>query len=248
MEYDLGYSGAPILPSDLTGKRPRKMRMTGNGMQMAAGTILFFAFAVVCAIYGWSGVLKQAKYRSELRNNYKETVGEIQWLGSVGRSPQNRLRYTFSVNGTTYKGEAAVPNTLLHDLAQSTSLSIRYVPFNPAVNHPAEWEWSASFDPDSLFASILGVIVGMVFYIPLRRERQLIVGGEPTSGVITKCSRFRSNYEVKYEFQAEDRNVTRGRGWSNCAKQTGERVHVLYMPQNPRRNRPYPSPYYRIVG
>jgi hypothetical protein len=82
----------------------------------------------------------------------------------------------------------------------------------------------------------------------MRTERQLLSEGTPAMGVVTKCSIVgRGTVYLKYEFRAADGIAIKGSGSYASLQDPGAHIVVLYAPQNPRRNRPYPVPSYRVA-
>jgi hypothetical protein len=94
---------------------------------------------------------------------------------------------------------------------------------------------------------MLFLVSGIWFICVLRRDRQLVAEGVPTAGVVRKCS-FRGGgvWRAKHEFRTEDGRVAGGSCYSN-RPEIGSSVCVLYLPQNPRRNKMYPVLTYRVA-
>ena len=215
---------------------------------MAFVARIFFVLALVTVLWASVTTFQQLREREALRRDGRETAGEIAKLWSPGRGTHTKVRYSFTVNGILYTGEAQVPDRYIRSLRQSSVLSIRYLPANPAVNNPSDWEWSVFQKLNSFVAAVLMLVFGIVLFMPLQGERKLSANGAPVSGIITNCSmRGRGGFLVKYEFRTQNGTVMKGSGWSQNALETGASICVLYMPQNPNQNQPYPSPNYHVV-
>jgi hypothetical protein len=248
MDSDLSSIGMTIIPSELSGSLPRQLRLSKNGVKMATAATAMLILAVGFALSFAIGTLPQLQNETALHRDGIGTVGEITRLWSQGRPIVLKVSYTFVAAGSSYAGEARVPDRFWHSLHDSASLPIRYLPSNPAINHPAAWELSAFSDWDSLAAPIVGVALALFLLVPLRSERRLVAKGLPAVGEITQCTPGkRGGFSVSFDFRAQDGSITKGRGWSESRQQVGERVCVLYFPQNPRRNLSYPSPNYRVA-
>jgi hypothetical protein len=248
MDSDLSSLGMAIIPSELSGSRPRRLRLSKNGVRMATAAAVMLMLAVGFALSFAIGTVPQLQNEKALRHDGIETVGEITRLWSQGRPIVLKVSYTFVVAGVSYTGEARVPDRFWHGLRDAASLPIRYLPANPAISHPADWEWSAFSDWDSLAAPIVGAALALFLLVPLFSERRLVAKGLPAVGEITQCTPGRrGGFSVSFDFRAQDGSITKGRGWSESRQQAGERVCVLYFPQNPRRNLSYPSPNYRVA-
>jgi hypothetical protein len=250
------------IPSELTGPLPRKLRATGSGIYFALVSLTFLAIAVAGALWGAMNATQKTQYRAALRRDSSVTSGEITRM----RKGKNFdvVYYTFTVNEASFIGNAEVPWQLRGSLRGSNQLPIRYLPANPDVNHPAAWEWSLlywlplstdvihlpDFSPELqwFFAPLLFGPVGIVFLMALRSERRLLTEGASAVGLVTKCSRgARGSYSLEYEFRTNDGSVTKGRS-AGDRKEIGASLCILYLPQDPQRNRLYPSSNFRLMS
>jgi hypothetical protein len=185
--------------------------------------------------------------RSALRQDGVEAQGRITFLDRVGRGGYV-IRYTFTTGGGEVSNKAEVPPRLVTNLQGSAATTIRYLPSNPAINHPTAWEWSLLSEWPAIFVLMgllaVGVVISAVFF----RRRYLIVWGKPAPGVVTNCREGgRGSISVEYEFRTETGVLMKGSGNSLIRQQIGTRVWILYLPQDPGRNLAYPVPDY-IVG
>jgi hypothetical protein len=248
MDRDFSSLDATSIPTELTGSLPRTLRLSRNGSQMATAAAIMLALTVAFAFWVGLDRVQQLKQRAALRRDGRETVGQIARLWSAGRSLKTKVGYTFSVSGVSFAGESRVPNELVPSLDNDSTLPIRYLPANPTVNHPSAWEWSASLDWDSFLAPIVGMGLALFLLVTLRSERKVVAIGVPAVGEITQCvPGRRGGFSVNFDFRTPDGSITRGSGWSNSRREVGERVCVLYLPQNPQRNLSYPSLNYNAT-
>lgn len=261
MNTDSGLTGAATIPNELTCSMPRRLRATGTGIYMTVAAPIFLAIAVAGALWGGIWAVQQTQHRAALRRNSNETVAEITRTRK-GRTT-DVVYYAFNVNGRSFVGDAEVPTDLRHDLRASRFLSIRYLPTSPDVNHPAAWEWSLIFwRPQStdlvhipnfsselqwFLAPLLLGPLGVVFFMQLRKDRELLAEGVPAVGLVTKCTPgTRGGYSVEYEFRTEEGRVAKG-SCGGSRKEIGANICVLYLRQNPRQNMRYPASGYRVV-
>lgn len=247
MDRDLSSLEVASIPGELTEPLPRKLRLSGNGRAMVLAAAIMLVLTVAFAL--WVGVnrFQQLQNRAALRQSGREVVGEITRLWSSGHSLKTRVSYTFVVDGVSFSGQARVPNQLVSSLSNSNTLAIQYLPANPAVNQPAAWE-PAAIDWNALGAVILGMALTLFLFVTLRLERGLVAEGIPAVGEITRCvAGRRSGFSVNFDFHAQDGSIIKGNGWSESRREIGERVCVLYLRQNPRRNLSYPSLNYRVA-
>jgi hypothetical protein len=239
--------GTSTPPPELDGPTPRTARMTRTGVN----TLVFVAFLFALALAGfiWFGLqaMHELAHRAALRQSSVETSGEITRLYHAGKSYDLWVQYTFPVDGTFYTGKDMVPDRLSSAFHEHHFLEIRYLPNNPAVNHPAEWEetTSSSFTPFILPA--LPALVAILLLIQFHPQRQLLAEGKFASAVVTKCLRGRNCFELKYEFHTNDGVAAKGGSVSDTRLEPGAKVRILYLPQNPGRNHTYPLNYYTVA-
>jgi hypothetical protein len=251
MESESSLADAPVISPDLVGPPPRTVQLTGNGIVLAIVTAAIIAAAIVCFCLIGSEAVRQLQTRTALRRANNQTIGQIEKL----RSPyplKFYVDYTFLADGNTYAGEAIVPLEDVHIFKPATNLSVSYPPENPAINHPVDWEWSVFSEWDPVFVVILVAGLGcLLFLLPqMLFERRLAAQGLATTGVVTKCSvsgRGGQFINLKYYFRTQDGSSIQGRGDFKTQQEIGAKVLDLYLPQNPKKNVPYPLSAWRIA-
>ena len=239
---------ATTVPGELFGPLPRRLSLTGNGRQIVVVAAILLALSFGGALWVGIDTAQQLRDRDALRRDGAEATATITRLWFPGRGLHLKVSYIFIVNGVSFTGAVQAPRQLFGKLNEVNYLSIRYLPTNPAVNYPMAWEWSVQQKLNSFSAVILLTVFGMILLVPLYMERKLVAEAVPTRGLITGClSNRRGGFTVKYEFRLQDGNVLKGSGWSPNRKENGADVWVLYLPQNPQRNAPYPALNYRAA-
>jgi hypothetical protein len=250
------------IPSELTGVPPRRVRATGNGIYATLMGSAFLAFALAAAIWAGANTVRQTENRAALRSDSSVIVGEI--TRTRKRKNSEIVYYTFNANSRSYTGEAELPWQLRNYVEQSKSITVRYLPTDPDVNHPAAWEWSFfwwlplstdlvhlprfSKESEWFLASLMFAPFGFVLLMGLRSERRLLTEGMPVAGLVTGCTRgTRGSYRVKYEFRTEDGRVVQGK-CGGKRQDIGAGVCVLYLRQDPRKNQLYSTGSYCIDG
>lgn len=195
---------------------------------------------------GWfcKYVLNQVEQRSDLRKNGVEVVGQITFLDRVGRG-SDVVRYTFSENGDVISGNAQVPPELMQKLRKSNFIALRYFPSNPSVNHPTEWEWSLLSNWPAIFVLMVFLPFG-TFPVRMYKRRKLLAWGKPTVGIVTKCAPVKGLFSIRYKFRIDEGVSVDGNGYSKSGQEIGSDIWILYMPQKPHRNLPYPVPGYFV--
>jgi hypothetical protein len=198
--------------------------------------------------------VQQMQHKVALRLGGSEAVAEVTKLGVERPSARTVVRYSFNVQGETFTGNAIVPSQLYPSVAQSDTIPIRYLPTQPMVNHPSAWAWTALLDLESFYSVLLLVAAGMLFQLPgrillMRVERRVVAEGTPVVASITECvPLYRAGgFIVKYEFRTDSGTEMQGNGWYDSSQESGANICVLYLPQNPKQNQPYPSRNYCVA-
>jgi len=232
-------------PSELDGPLPRKVRMNStNGSSVLVLVLLSLVSGSVICGFACSGAFGQMQRRAALRRDGRDIAGRV--TATHAGHGDATVSYTFTVNGSIYFGKAQMPDYRLI-LHESDGIAVRYLPINPAINHPADWEWSGltDFVPDvfALFFATMG-IVGLVF---LLRNRKLAREGRAAEGLVTSCAPNKRQYRVDYEFSTEDGARMKGR--CDCSEQfeAGACIWIIYLPKRPRRNHSYPLELFDVV-
>jgi hypothetical protein len=207
---------------------------------LSIGGVLILVLAVSYAVSIGIDTTRQIRSRTELRGSSNVVRGWKEQLSPGGRGRDEKLKYSFSVVGQNYTGETRVPIGHLNAVAYSDGLQIRYLPADPNVNHPADWEWTPEWGQIVFIPLMFGM--GLFLLAAVLIERQVVANGIPVNASITACSaNGKGGYRVTYEFRAEDGTEMQGTGWSASDQEVGSRICVLYLPQNPKRNQPYPG-------
>lgn len=230
--------------SELAGPLPRRVFATRRGFWTVTGTAIVTTFALVATSWLGKNAMQNFQNWEALRRDGSDTVGHVT---RTHKGKHFTVYYSFTVNGTTVRGNAPAPKQFEQILENSSPLTIRYLPANPSVNQPADWEYGPS---DSVwFILPLPILIsGILFLISLRMERRLVAEGVPATAVITGSDyHSRGGYTATYEFRTEDARVMSKRVGVPHRLEIGSNIWVLYLRQQPRRSQPYPSPYYRVV-
>jgi hypothetical protein len=243
MDSSLSVHNESVIPSELMSQLPRKTRLSRDGIWGVITMAVILAFPAFMACFTFNNWFQVIQTRDALRRESREAEGVITQI-KYGKG--YRVYYTFVVDGRSFTGHSFMPREVGSRLRDSDPLVIRYLPSNPAVNHPAGWESSQSIWPGILLLILL-LASSFVFLRMLRRERLLIANGTPALALITKCSSTKGGYLLKYDFRTADGMVVTGSGGNGSCPEIGAHICVLYLQQNPSCNQPYPSRYYCVA-
>jgi hypothetical protein len=247
MDREASINAMAAAPSELTGGLPRKVRLNSSPDAKFGLTVVLIFFVGGLLTIGWLCYddVKQFQRRAVLRIDCRVVVGEVTGF-SIARYAPTGVSYRFIVHGVTYSGEAKEPSGGT-SLEKADKIPIRFLPANPAINHPDAWEWSAAvwwlYDALEIFLTAMG---GLAF-AALWRDRQLAREGKVAAGVVTSCIPNDRRFDVEYEFYTWDDLLMKGK--SDCADEygAGARVWILYLPRKPRRNHMYPLSLFEVV-
>ncbi len=238
-----------MAPRELAGPLPRRARLySTDGRNLLLIALLFFACGAIFTVSYCAEAIKQTQARAALRSDSAVVAGEVTGF-SIGRWAPTVVEYTFTYNGTAYSGKAKEPRSSGPWTAfnESDKIFVRFLPSNPAVNHPAAWEWSALMGLDSIIFQIFLLTMSGVALIVLLRDRKLARDGTPAAGEVVACTPKNRQFQVSYEFCTESGQLIKGESGSRDPYEVGARIWILYIPQNPGRNHSYPLDFFEIA-
>ncbi len=238
-----------VPPAELVGPLPRNVKLNStNGKFGLLFVLSLFATCAYFAVTFGSEAIRQTQQRALLRGNSRDVVGKVTGFHVVRFTPLV-VKYSFTFDGKPYFGEAKEPNAVgpWTALRRSDPISIRFLPANPAISHPAAWEWSALIYRDEIIFVIFLLAMGSMVLAILARERKLAREGKAALGVVTSCTPWNREFRVEYEFCTEDGVLLKGK--SGCADpfEPGARIWILYLPRKPERNHCYPLEMYSVA-
>ena len=240
------------VPAELHRSRPRPVRLSGTGRTLATVMIVLFISAPVAGL---------SMYRSSVRQ--RETVRQIESAGVVTPGIVTALKreskdanrasvfYEFAAADHTVADRAKVRMSLWKTLRVGDTVPIRYLPSAPSQNYP-------DGHPDQVLPLWLSSVIATLFAIGgllcvfhLTRERRLLSDGRVTEAVVTEHKVHRSQHgthrSMRYQFTLMNGSLCVGKtGTGRTPPPIGSRILVVYDPETPARNRPYPFTLYRI--
>jgi hypothetical protein len=252
MDSELTRAETPAIPPELVEPPPRRTQPTLNGIVLAAALVVIVAIAAVYTCFLITETSRQAEIRSALRGAGNETMGQIDRLRNPYHALKEYVDYTFVADGKNYPGEAIVPLEDWHTIQTTGGLSIRYLPQDPTMNHPVDWEWSAFLELDGYGVVLIIAGLGCIVFIApqLCFEHKLAAEGIAAVGVVTKCSvsgRGGQFIALRYDFRTQDGISVEGRGRFLARREVGAKIVILYLPRDPRRSIPYPVSTWHIA-
>jgi hypothetical protein len=236
------------IPSELVGPTPRSVRLSGTGWLNLLAATFFFALGVAGTIALVKKVLHDAATQTALRLHGDQSVGQVTDIWT----PRRLVSYSFSVDRITLTGKAKVPTAILRSLHLGDSLTIRYIPTDPNINHPAGWEDSPYSTLSLLFLPATPMFIGLMVVRRFPVQRQLARNGIAVRGCIEKTEWHgpsKGQRNANYTFRnVNNDEVEVGRCPSDYVYSDDSTCWVLYLPTDPSRNEIYPFPigFFRI--
>lgn len=236
----------PVIPRELLGPTPRRVHVIGTGARNGIVGLALLAFAAIFGVWTCANATKQIRHRTALRHDGRVVVGDVTRQRDGDRTSGPFVEYTFSVHGAGFSGWAQMPDDLIGTIRPSDRIFVRFLPADPTINHPDAWEWSLLFDAKGIYVLVSFSILGSIILAILYGERRFVREGSPTVGTVTSCALKERLFRLEYDFSTEDGASIKGSGESRIPREIGSNIYVLYLPQNPRRSRPYPTPNFRV--
>jgi hypothetical protein len=216
------------------------LKGTGIFLLVAAVGVLAGGIALGYAIRNRS--IEQSETRQILQEQGTEIDATVTRLWrSGGKSKTPRVGYQFQTDGKVIRGDAPISRKLWESLSEGSRVRVRYLPADPILNRPAE----SPLRPPPIWLSWAipagaGVISLLMGY-SLRRQRRLLEDGRVAVGTVTKVSTIKGSKLIQYEFVLPGGSRESGKGGAKRgAEEVGSEVTVIYDPENPKHNGPYP--------
>ena len=235
-------------PRELNRAVPRETTLTARGRMMQVMGCIFLIAGIPLYVWLHNDTVRTDTQNEVLRSQGVQAEGEITRLWTRDRGREHMVAYAFTANGLRLHGESQVPSNRWDGMQKAGFLPVRYLPTNPAVNHPAAWEApSTPVWAPFLFVGFLGAAGVFLLWI-LRRQKQLAAEGTPAPGVVTRCVRIKNGWVVRYRYRAKDGTELNGRDRAPARLDPGTPVCILYGPENPRHSALYPGCTCRVVA
>ena len=233
------------IPEELLVRDSRKIRLSGNdawyGFTIGILGLLLGSYAIGRYCYDLS---IQMPEREALRKEGRTITGTVNRILSTRRTGEY-VEYSFLIFGKTYIGKAHLADGK-GDIEGNGTILIKYLPYDPNVNHPAAWEWSALTGLNVVVFAVIFASIGSFALIYLYREKEILKKGNLVRGEVIGCEPRKSIFRVSYLFTTDVGIQIEGSSENNEQYGRGDNIWVLYLPKDPRRNRSYPMLYFTV--
>ena len=209
---------------------PRKARFDDGMIAALVFTLFFFVLWLIPVGFRAYDVhtfyvLRQAGYEAS-----GEVTKSYPGRGSVD------VNYRFSVDGVVYTGDAKMIGDDYRIQAPGDTILIRYLPKNPSVNQPVNWEWFSSWELP-YYVLGLGLLAGVgALLVAGWRKRRLARIGIVVEGRVTGCVPDGNRFKAYYEFTTKDKVWAEGSTQMSEECKVGASIPVIYLRSNPKRN------------
>jgi hypothetical protein len=231
-------------PRELTRSMPRETRMTGRGVVQIILGVVFFGASIWLGLWMHKDIDRESAQNARLHSDGKLADGEISQLTKEKSGGQ--VAYAFTANGVRMMGHAAVPSNFWPKVQKAGFIPIRYLPSDPNMNHPADWDEERLPPWAPIAIPAMWVVFAGVLLYKLRGQSMVASDGLPAPAVVTRCFRVKGGYAARYQFKTRDGVVLKGRDRCWRKLEPGSSACVLYLPDNPRRNYLYPLSLYTV--
>lgn len=235
-------------PPGLARSAPRDVRLKGSGRALAALAWLLAIGAIV------AGVLMHREARRQW-----ESARALEQHGAIATAVVDRVwRKTgdgkpafaalhFDAAGTRVAAETRMELSAWRDLRAGSTLTVRYLPQDPQrwildgarVRRLPFWAAYLVSAALALGALLCAAVV--------RRQRSLLMEGRAAPAVVAAVRKHHGSHgtshrEMTYEFPLLGGGVGTGKAAAPKNADVGMTICVVYHPDRPSRNQPYPFP------
>lgn len=236
-------------PDHLDQSRPRLTCLTAQGRgALVIALLLFLGSPVVGILLGLKAV-KEAEGAVVLQAEGLVTDAQVLRLWRSGdKSRETWVTYRFGNADFSQVEEKRLPLSLWRSLRVGANLAIRYVPTQPEINCPLQMQLEVLPAGIPFLVSGLMLAGGMLPLFFIYREKKFLEQGRVAPALVTSHDQpQRSSHgqmqgqKYHYEFPLLSGAIKRGSsGPVKKPPGIGSLLPVLYDPENPCRNRPYP--------
>jgi hypothetical protein len=236
---------APRPVPELPTSRPRPVRLTGAGWFLAALGMLLLAGAPVAGFWLHARAVRQRALREAIDKEGVRVTAVVSGLTRTrDKSPRYFVNYEYSAAGQLHQRRANVSRTYWMQLRVGSFLTVRYLPADPGRS------WLRGQEPGTPFwqgpvVALAMIATGMFPWYAIRRQWMLLAEGRAAQAQVTVFKKARqqhgTHYWVSYEFRTMSGATRTGRYDSQeSPPATGTTIQVVYNPDRPEHNMPYP--------
>jgi hypothetical protein len=153
--------------------------------------------------------------------------------------------FHFDANGARIAGESRMRLAVWRELRTGSTMTVRYLPESPrsfvvAGERRGRLPVVVPYAVSTTLAVAALLCVGAV-----RRQRVLLSEGRPARAVVTTVKKSKGAHgethrAMVYQFRVLAGTIATGKGAAGKDSDVGTTISIVYDPERPTRNRPYP--------
>lgn len=233
-------------PPGLEWSRPRAVRLSAAGRGMAIAAIAMALAGPAAGFAMFQASQRQAANRQMIVDHPVLASGVITRLTRESKdSNSGTVHYEFEADGQRYDGTMRIRRSWWRELTIGEPLTIRYAARAPSLNAPDGT--LPRVLPMWLSLLIGGVLIGIsgLFGAILRGDLRLLSEGRIAEGTVREIKVSRSQHGTHRSMRYDFATMSGVRMTGKCAAtkaspEVGRAIVVIYDPEAPKRNKPYP--------
>ena len=233
-------------PPGLSRSAPRDVRLTRSGRTFVVLAWLLAAAAIPLGLLLYREARRQSDAAAAFEQQSVVTSAVVDRLWrKKGDGDPAFAAFHFDANGARVAGEARMRTSVWRELRIGSTVMVRYLP-----DDPARWSIAGSRRqgmPVAIAYLVAGTLGGLslLFTSMVRRQRTLLSEGRATAARITSVKKRHGSHgathqEIAYEFPLLGGGMAAGRATAPKGSVVGGTIYVVYDPDRPARNHPYP--------
>ncbi len=243
-------------PSELGFSRPRPVKYTPAGRIVLGFACLTVVGALAAGICLGQVAFRDAANSHRLKQEGVVAEGLVTRLWTTrGESSQTWMAYRFVARERNYDARVKLPSRIWNNLKPGAAIPIRYVPSDPGLNCPS---FVTRQDLPIWLPFAIGFVIAAgaaAMALVTRRQVRLLAEGRAAPALVTRLSdKVRSPHggdhgqKFYYEFAILSGAIAKGHsGPTRRPPEVGSTLCVLYDPDNPAKNAPYPLSLVRVA-
>jgi hypothetical protein len=234
-------------PPGLSRSAPRDVRLTGGGRALVVLAWLLAIAAIPAGVL----LSREARRQSDAAQAFQQrgaiatAVVDRVWRKSGDGKPA-LAAFHFDAGGVRIQGETRMQLSVWRELRAGSTVPVRYLP-----EDPRRWVVEGSRAGGRLplwvvfFVPGLLTVLGVACLAAIRRQRSLLMDGRAAPAIVTEIKKHHgkdgaTHREIVYQFPLLSGGVGSGKASAPKTAAVGATICVIYDPDRPKRNHPYP--------
>jgi hypothetical protein len=234
------------LPPELERSAPRDVGLTAGGRALFALAWLLAAAALGAGVALHLEAQRQADTSSDFdRRSVTANAAVDRLWRKTGDGKPAYAAFHFEVNGIRIDGESRMQLSAWRELRNGSPIAVRYLPGNPRQFVVAGQRRSRM--PFAVPYVVAVALAGLALLcgVPVRHQRRLLSEGRAARAVVTAVRKHKGSHgtthrEIVYDFRVLAGTIATGKAAVGKSAEVGTTISVVYDPEQPKRNRPYP--------